>query len=235
MKSIVIVTLCVFALPLITSSNANAQPKLQVVGGTTLQLDTLYRGETVERTVTLKNIGTETLVIGEVLSSCGCTGTVMSSDKIPPGSSGSLKVTFNAKSMGGPTRKIITVRSNDPEHSATVIELKAFIVQEIEVVPQSFWFKDAEVGMSSSVSVTLRNSGRTAFKLVSVRTSVEGLTVTLPSGEVPPGGEVTVTASLKAKKKMAVISDGVYISTSSKRQPEVYIPVFGNAKEFRFE
>jgi len=52
---------------------------------------------------------------------------------------------------------------------------------------------------------------------------------------VLPGKQVTMTATLKAPKEAAVISDAVYIETSSPRQPEVYIPVFGTAKQFKFE
>ncbi len=229
--SIPIITIVLLAGP----ATASAQPALEVVGGTSLALDTLYRGQVVERMLTLKNAGNETLLIGEVAASCGCTGTVASTDRLTPGATGSLKVTFNAKSFSGPVKKTITVRSNDPAHPTTTIELTAIVIQEIIVEPQSFWFKDAEVGRTSSVSISVRNAGKTPVKLLNVRTTLEGLTVNLPAEPVLPGGQVTVTANLKAGKEAAVISDAVYITTSSPRQPEVYIPVFGSSKEFRFE
>jgi hypothetical protein len=227
----------IFWITLITvlaTPAATAQPELEVVGGTKIALDTLYRGEVVERMVTLKNVGKETLLIGDVTASCGCTGTVVSTDRLAPGASGTLKVTFNAKSVGGPVKKTIAVRSNDPQHPVTTLELTALVVQEIEVLPQSFWFKDAEVGRASSVTVTLRNGGKSPVKLISSRTDLEGLTVSLPAGEVPPGTEVKLTATLKAAREMSVISDAVHIETSNPRHPEVYIPVFGAAKTFKF-
>ncbi len=229
------VILTAFAALLATSPEASAQPSLVVVGGTSLALDTLYRGQVVERMVTLKNAGNETLLIGEVAASCGCTGTVASTDRLAPGATGSLKVTFNAKSFSGPVKKTITVRSNDPAHPATIIELTATVIQEIVVEPQSFWFKEAEVGRASSVTITVSNAGKTPIKLLKIRTSMEGLTVKLPTEPVLPGKQVTVMATLKATKEAAVISDAVYIETSSPRQPEVYIPVFGTAKQFKFE
>lgn len=214
---------------------ATAQPSLQVVGGTLLALDTLYRGQIVERTVTLKNTGNETLLIGEVSTSCGCTGTVSSTDRLTPGSTGSLKVTLNAKSFSGPVKKTVTVKSNDPAHPATIIELTAIVVQEIDVLPQSFWFKEAEVGRPTSVSITFSNAGKIPIKLLKSRSTLEGLTVALPGEPLLPGKQVTVTATLKPAKEMPVISDAVYIETSSPHQPEVYIPVFGTAKKFKFE
>jgi len=71
--------------------------------------------------------------------------------------------------------------------------------------------------------------------LVKIRTSMEGPTVNLPTEPVLPGKQVSVTATLKAPKEAAVISDAVFIETDSPRQPEVYIPVFGTAKQFKFE
>jgi hypothetical protein len=213
---------------------AHAQPAIEVVGGKTLDLDTLYRGQVVERIVTLKNTGNMTLQIGEVLSSCGCTGTVISTDRIDPGAAGSLKVTFDAKSASGPVRKKITVKSNDPNHPATVIDLTAIIVQELEVNPQSFWFKDAEVGRATTVTTTLRNAGKVPVTLLKATIALEGLSVLLPNEAIPPGTQVTITATLTAVKEMPIISDGVRIATSSPRQPEVYIPVFGTAKQFKF-
>lgn len=235
MKHLAFITLTVITALLVSSRTAPAQPRLEVVGGTTLSLDTLYRGQVVERMVTLKNAGTETLLIGEVQSSCGCTGTVVSTDRITPGSTGSLKITFNAKSFSGPVKKTVTVRSNDPDHPATVIQLTAMVVQEIEANPQSFWFKDAEVGRSSSVSITIRNAGKTPIKLLKVRSTMEDLTVNLPADPILPGKQVTVTGTLKPSKEAPVISDAIYIETSSQRQPELYVPVFGSAKQFRFE
>ena len=216
-------------------STALAQPVLEIVGGKTIALDTLYRGQVVERMVTLRNAGDQTLLIGEILTSCGCTGTVVSTDRLTPGSTGTLKVTLNAKSFGGPVKKTITVKSNDPAHPSSVIELTGFVVQQIEVEPQSFWFKDAEVGRATTVSATLRNAGKVPVKLLKVSTALDGLTVALPTEEIPPGKQVTITATLKAVKEMPVISDGVRIATSSSAQPEVYIPIFGTAKQFRFE
>jgi hypothetical protein len=230
--------LCLLAAASLTTTpfrNAQAQPALEVVGGTTLSLDTLYRGQVVERTLTLRNKGNATLLIGEVTSSCGCTGTVTSTDRLTPGAAGSLKITFNAKSFSGPVKKTVTVKSNDPARPVTVIELTAIIVQVLEVLPQSFWFKDAEVGRPATVTVKISNSGKSPVRLLKTRSTLEGLTVELPAEPVFPGRQVSVTATLKAAKDSPIISDAVFIETDSPVQPEVYIPVFGNAKQFKFE
>jgi hypothetical protein len=59
--------------------------------------------------------------------------------------------------------------------------------------------------------------------------------VSVPPEPILPGKQVTVTGTLKLTKEAPVISDAVYIETSSQRQPELYVPVFGSTKQFRFE
>ncbi|MGB6123413.1 MAG: DUF1573 domain-containing protein, partial [Bacteroidota bacterium] len=120
------------------AARGSAQPEIEVVGGTSLQLDTLYRGEIAERTVTLKNTGDRPLLIRSVKASCGCTGTVVSRDSIPPAGSGTILITFNSKNFVGHVQKKVTVLSNAENNRAIVIDFTATIVQEIVLQPVQF-------------------------------------------------------------------------------------------------
>ena len=44
-----------------------------------------------------------------------------------------------------------------------------------------------------------------------------------------------LTAEFTPKKAEPVLSNGVFITTSSKMQSEIYVYIFGNVKEFKFE
>jgi hypothetical protein len=46
---------------------------------------------------------------------------------------------------------------------------------------------------------------------------------------------VKIVAEFTPTNAMPVISDAVFLLTSNPRQAEIYVPVFGNAKEFKFE
>lgn len=227
--------LTIILASLIIPLAAFSQPRLEVVGGTSLSLDTLYRGDIVERTLSIRNTGKAPLLLGDIVPSCGCTGTVVSSDRIAPGETGSLKITFNTKSFSGPVHKSITIQSNDPASPATVVTFTAYVLQELVVTPQQFWFKDAEVGRTTTVTLTLRNSSKTPLSIKGFRTALDGLKIIYPKAEVKPGTEAVLKAEYTPPAAIPVIAESVFLQTDNPRQPELYIPVFGNAKEFRFE
>jgi len=83
----------------------------------------ITEGNTVENTFTIQNKGRKDLVIRSVTASCGCTTGKLSSNTIPPGRSTQLKVTFDSHEKVGMQNKIITVISNDPQHSTTLLRV----------------------------------------------------------------------------------------------------------------
>jgi hypothetical protein len=216
-------------------TRGDAQPKIEVVGGTSLRLDTLYRGEIVERSVTLRNTGDRSLLIQSVKASCGCTGTVVSRDSIPPGGKGTVRITFNSKNFVGEVQKKVTVFSNAENSRSTVIDFTATVVQEIDLQPVQFWFKDADVGNTNTATITLRNEGTDDLTLKGYTTRLEGFTLRFPTQPVEPGEEVQLVAEYTPREEASVIAEAVFLQTSNPRQPEVYIPIFGNAKQFRFD
>jgi hypothetical protein len=72
----------------------------------------LGEGERVEHEFTFKNDGKSPLIIAGASTTCGCTVPEFSREPIPPGGSGSLKVTFASDGKQGHILKAITVSSN---------------------------------------------------------------------------------------------------------------------------
>jgi hypothetical protein len=224
--------MCLLVLGVIPAS---AQPRIEVVGGTRLDFGTIYRGEVVNKEVTLKNTGDAVLEILGVNASCGCTGTLVSKDRVDPGGTGTVRLNFNSKNFSGKVTKSITVRSNAAGTGELTIEFVAMIVDEVAIAPQHCWFKDAEVGRATEQTITLTNNSTEPLRLTGFRTQLAGLILKLPADPVPPGKKAEIVAEFTPKNPLAIISDGVFVATSNARQPEVYIPVFGNAKVYRFE
>jgi uncharacterized cupredoxin-like copper-binding protein len=84
-------------------------------------------GKKVEYTFKFENKGTESLVIKDVKTSCGCTAAVVSSTTIKPGQVGSIKVDFDTKNRQGRNSKSITIVSNDTKEPNKVITIYADI------------------------------------------------------------------------------------------------------------
>ncbi len=214
---------------------AAAQPRLEIAEGAKFSLGKIYRGEVIERTLTLKNAGTDTLQVRRVDASCGCTGTVVSSHSIPAGSSGTLRVTFNSKNFSGLVHKTVTITSNASNAPELVVEFTADVTDEILFTPQQFWVKDGEVGHTTRLTVKVKNNGPSPLILRSFRTTLEGFALRLPEAPLPPGSEQEIVAEFTPKKAIPFLAEGVFVTTSNPHQPEVYLPIYGNTKEFKFE
>lgn len=214
---------------------AVGQPRLDIAGGSKFSLGKVFRGDVVERTLILKNTGTDTLLLQRVDASCGCTGTVVSSHSIPAGSSGTLRVTFNSKNFSGQVHKTVTINSNASNAHSLVVEFTADIIDEVLFTPQQFWIKDGEVGRTARLTVKVKNNGTAPLTFRSFRTTLEGFVLKLPDAALPPGGEREIVAEFTPKKAVPFLAEGVFLATSNPHQPEIYLPIYGNTKEFKFE
>jgi hypothetical protein len=223
-----LIAICTFA-------TATGQPKLTVVEGTKFTFGTMNRGAVVEHQVTLKNVGKESLHLGPIDASCGCTGAIASNEDLEPGQSTALTITFNSKNFTGAVRKTVTVRTSPAMEQAIVIEFTATIIDEITNTPQQFWYKDAEVGRKSRIVITIKNNGKEPLRLTGWRSQLAGFSMTLPSDPIAQGDSTQIVGEFTPQKVAPVISDAVFVHTSNPRRAELYFPVYGNAREFKFD
>lgn len=214
---------------------ASAQPKLEVGGGGSFDLGKIYRGAVVDRQLSIRNPGSDTLRLGRVDVSCGCTGTVVSNDRIPPGGSGTLRITFHSQNFTGPVHKSVTVHSNADGTPETVIQFTAQVIDEIGLNPQTLLFRNADVRRLNVVTISVSNNSAAPLSLTGYRTQMKGLVLKLPVEPIPPGGTVDIRAEFTPEAAVSLISEGVFLTTSNERRPEIYIQIFGNAREFSFE
>jgi hypothetical protein len=212
-----------------------SQPRLEVAGGDSFALGNIYRGMVVDRLLSLRNPGTDTLRLGPVDVSCGCTGTVVSSDRIAPGGNGTLRISFHSQNFAGPVTKTVTVHSNAEGGPELVIRFTATVIDEIGLSPLNLLFRDAAVKQLNVGTCTVSNNGTAPLALTGYRTQLKGLVLKLPAKPIPPGGSAEIRAEFTPESPATLISEGVFLTTSNPRRPELYIPVFGNAREFSFK
>jgi hypothetical protein len=79
---------------------------------TTYDFGMMKEGEKVEHDFTFKNTGRSPLIIAGANASCGCTVPTFTHDPVPPGGTGTLKVTFSSAGKHGRVMKVVTVTSN---------------------------------------------------------------------------------------------------------------------------
>ncbi len=215
---------------LFLSASAFSQAKIFIVGGTTFSIGSIPRGKVVDHELTIQNPGTDTLVISRVDVSCGCTGSMLSKDHIPPGENGSLQITFNSKNFRGPIHKTVTVNSNAPGDPAVQISFDGTVIEEVTFTPEFLWFQDVEVGTRATKTVTIKNEGKTNFRLTGFSTGVAGVNINLPTGDIRPGDSVVVPVEFVPEKAGPMIADRIVIRTSHPDQPEIPIGFYGNIR-----
>ncbi|RQP11674.1 MAG: DUF1573 domain-containing protein [Chryseobacterium sp.] len=86
-------------------------------------------GSDGQRILTVKNTGTQPLIISDIKASCGCTTPQWSTDPIKPGGSAQIKVGYDTN-IRGDFRKLIEVFSNDPENGRSVVWIQGNVSDE---------------------------------------------------------------------------------------------------------
>jgi len=87
-------------------------------------------GEKIAYTFKLENKGSESLIVKNVKSSCGCTAAVVNNKTIEPNKSGSIKVEFDTKNRSGKNTKTVTIVSNDTNEPNKVITIFAEVIKK---------------------------------------------------------------------------------------------------------
>lgn len=211
-----------FALPLLAVS-AFAQPKLKVLPEQTFDIGDYFKGQKAEHTLTVKNVGNDTLKITEVKTQCGCTATMMSDKVLAPSQEGKLSITFDTHAYMGKVTKQVYLTSNDPAAPRTTIQFTANVMEVLTVSPQMIVFDSAVAGHSMTKTVTLTNpSQKTAIKILSVDANSENMKATLMKMQLMPGEQTQLQAELNADKGGSY-NGAIVLKTDNPMSPTISI------------
>ncbi|MBN2481983.1 MAG: DUF1573 domain-containing protein [Bacteroidales bacterium] len=75
----------------------------------------------------LTNLGKNDLYIRKISASCGCTAVQPETKMVKPGASARITAVFDPKGQGGNQKKAITVITNDPKHSKTILWIEGMV------------------------------------------------------------------------------------------------------------
>lgn len=95
----------------------------------TFDFKEIKQGAKVEHVFTITNQGKSDLIIRNVKASCGCTAVSPVDDVIKPGASTTVKVIFNSTGKIGKQNKTITIISNDPQKSRSILWIKGDVLE----------------------------------------------------------------------------------------------------------
>lgn len=174
---------------------ASAQPKLIIEGGKKFDLGTIYSSQPAKHIVTLRNEGTDTLVVSELSATCGCTGTMLSNDHIAPGGTGSIAISFDPRKFSGKVEKALSFRTNDPNANRNHLSFTANVVKILTVEPDYVMFGRIQKDSTVSQTIVLDNDTDGPIHILSVSVAPEDVTVDMPETTIESGDDVTLTCT----------------------------------------
>ena len=89
----------------------------------------IVSGEKAGMDFVFYNAGMKNLIILDAKASCGCTAANPTSNVIKPGTDTDLKVVFDSTGKLGLQNKTITVISNDPNQSTTILRISGNVTK----------------------------------------------------------------------------------------------------------
>jgi hypothetical protein len=210
----------------IAAVTAVAQPKIEAVGGTTMDMGSVYAGESVQKLATIRNTGTDTLRIADVKAQCGCTATLMSEKILAPNDTGTLSITFNTAGQNGHRTKQVYVMSNDPLNPKLTITFSADVMSVLEINPKVLTLDKARVDSAYSRTITIANPSQTeAVNILSVKGDIPDIKTTLMKNKLAPGEETQLQVTITPSKS-GTINGKIELLTDHKRQQKFDIGVF---------
>jgi len=198
-------------------------------------------------TFKFQNVGTQTLNIENVQSSCGCTAALVTEKAVAPAKSGEIKITFKSGEFSGKVSKNVTVTTNDPANQTVRLEIKADVITDMLCTPVHLNFGEITADANRELSVKLSSPTGKKFKVLGAKPSLTFITTEVvepaqDQGEytirvkiqgMPPSGGFTGIIALQTdfdKPAPSITVSGHVASRTEVIPPKLFFGVInGNA------
>lgn len=112
-----------FIIFILMASLVSAQSEASIQLSTeAIDYGVIRKGSDGERTLTVSNKGNAPLVLSNCAGSCGCTVPTCPREPIMPNRSATISIKYDTN-RSGPFSKMITIFSNDPQKTSTVVRI----------------------------------------------------------------------------------------------------------------
>ncbi len=192
------------------------------------------QGKILTHVFKFDNTGSETLIISNVRTSCGCAAALISSREVKPGQAGEIKVTFNTKGYEGEQTKYIYVDSNDAKTPKVQLAVKA----AIDVPPRPKIELDSyaiDLGLildteGIETQTTLSNPGEreltVEFSHKSAQFKLEGKQINGPL-KIAAGQAAAVSMNIVPRRNNGLVREYVLLRTNDPMRPNLSLYISG--------
>jgi len=221
------------ALFLVGASVSLAQPKLHIVGGDKVDWGKVTPKESpLQKKVEIKNTGDQELHITNVKPSCGCTTAPLEKDKLKPGESTFINLTFKVGNNPGVNTKTVRISSNDPATPEKTFRISAELVKNLVVSPTEYLaFNEMQVGKQATSAVTIKNTSNKTITLMDPKVTPSDLTVNLKGKKTLKPGESFELKATITPAKTGYLNMKVTIPNDDAETGDMELNGYGNVME----
>ncbi len=198
------------------------QPRIEIAHGGAIDFGTYYSGlKKVYHAVTVRNIGTDTLIISKVIANCGCTAALSSALVVPPGDSTNIKITFTIGSYRGDVGKQVRVLSNDTSRPTSYINFAVHILDVLAPTPDYMYFYDVKLNAPVKKSFELKNVTKVPITILKATSKESMLAIVTPPKKTLKPGEVTKMVVSLTPRQLNYMQGEIELVTNFKPSPVV--------------
>ncbi len=202
----------------------------------------IVEGSIVVHEFEVINNGDSELYLIKVSSTCGCTVAKPSKEKLQPGESAKIKVTFNSASRSGRQKKYINVFTNDKENTRYRLAIFANVVSKenmnkkpedaprISLDENQHNFGIVEEGTVLTFDLGIKSIGKEILIITDVQKSCGCTAVLLSKDKLEPGESGSIKIELDTKGMRGKKSRTIAITSNDPYNPRMVVTLFVEVK-----
>jgi hypothetical protein len=185
----------------------------------------------VSHTYLIKNIGADTLIIVKVRTTCGCTTTPLTQQKLAPNQTTDMKVFFDPrKIVVSEATKKLQVISSDSIYPIAEVEFTAKIGTSsslVKLTPTEINFDTVTLGAEEMRSIKIENISGEKLFIKLIEGFKENVDLDLKNKTFKPGEKIELVFKLKKDAALGNISSSVTLDFEGTKIARVSIPILG--------
>ncbi len=182
-----------------------------------------------------KNVGSDTLLITRVKTTCGCTTAPLSSDRVAPGETAEISASLNTKKLKGTIKKSILIDCNDPINPYLKLTIKARINDTLATIqsnPQVADFGEFKGSEKAKLSLDIANRSENPINLVIPnRPPDDILRVSLENNALAPGGSTIMKLEFMTKLTPGPFVSSLALEAEGESGSRISVPIQGTVIE----
>lgn len=192
-----LLTILYFSIvPLLIGCSSNRTPQIALKKNTHEFSEVFIAGSEISHIFSFTNEGTAPLQIKSFEADCGCVATNISSNRIPPGGKGMIRVAVERDNQyTGSFVENVRVYTNDPSTPIVYLQVRGTILTPL-TYPKKIELGRLDKRKRVSKIIKFKNNLKNSVEITEHTVSNKGLTITLPKKSIPAGERIECEAVL---------------------------------------